>query len=175
MKIIVGLGNPGKEYENTRHNIGFRVVDELLRKFQMPNVKFQTNAKFKAQIFQANNLLFVKPNTFMNKSGEAVRKIADFYKIKAEDTWVIHDDLDITIGDYKVNFGKGPKVHNGVESVEKNLGTKEFWRVRVGTDNRTDRAMPGEAYVLQAFTEIEMPIINATIEKIVADLYGRIV
>jgi peptidyl-tRNA hydrolase, PTH1 family len=176
MKLIVGLGNPGKEYERTRHNVGFMVVDALARKYQVPSAEFQGNSKFQCQMIQTKDVVLVKPQTFMNKSGEAVRKIADFYKITPDNIWVIHDDLDIKLGEYKINLGKGPKVHNGVESVELSLGTKEFWRIRIGTEGRVPGAeyrVPGETYVLKTFTEEEKPIISEVITRVANEIVSR--
>ena len=145
MKIIVGLGNPGREYENTRHNTGFLVLEKLknrLIKFQIPNSKqtqsskFQFSKRFGAEVCQKGDVLLVKPQTYMNESGKSVAAILRFYKVDPKDLWVVHDDLDIVFGDYKIHFGRGPKIHNGVNDIEERLGTEEFWRVRVGVDSR---------------------------------------
>lgn len=150
MKLIVGLGNPGEEYKNTRHNMGFLILDRI--KKQIPNSKFQMSNKFKAQILKTKNLILAKPQTFMNKSGEAVAKISQFYKIKPEDIWIIHDDLDIEIGQFKIQLAKGPQRHNGILSVEEQLGSKDFWRARIGiAQPETERQacmLSGKEYVL---------------------------
>ncbi|MBU1071203.1 aminoacyl-tRNA hydrolase, partial [Patescibacteria group bacterium] len=114
MKLIVGLGNIGEKYKNTRHNVGFMVVDEL--------------EKHKEDL---GKVMLVKPATFMNESGRAVAKMVRFYKLDLDNLYVVHDDLDLKLGEYKIQKGVGPKVHNGILSVEKELGDKEFWRVRV--------------------------------------------
>lgn len=184
MKVIVGLGNPGKEYEETRHNVGFMALDELALKLQATSYRLQ--AKFNAEMYRVGEILLVKPQSFMNRSGEAVRKIVDFYKIPVtgnqlpEDSrlWVVHDDLDIKLGEYKIQLGIGPKVHNGVTSVEQAMGTKAFWRVRVGIDNRvtSDKLqVTGEEYVLMPFLVEEKPIIETVLGKAVDELYERIV
>ena len=149
MKLIIGLGNPGEEYLNTRHNAGF-LVAERLQKTKLPA-----------------GVVVRKPDTFMNESGVFVKKLVDQYKLDPSNLYIVHDDLDIPLGSYKIQFGVGPKDHNGVNSVEGELGTKDFWRVRVGIDNRdaSDR-VPGEEYTLQDFTADEKVILHKTIEEI---------
>lgn len=150
MKLIVGLGNPGDKYKGNRHNVGQMVLEGLI------NLK---------------DTKLVRPETFMNESGVAVRKAMNFYKLGVEDLIVIHDDLDIRLGEYKIDMARGPKQHNGVTSVEEELGTKDFLRVRVGVDNRTmEPRTPGEKYVLEDFTDEERAILDGVIEKIVDEL-----
>jgi PTH1 family peptidyl-tRNA hydrolase len=189
MKLFVGLGNPGKKYQNTRHNVGFMVIDAIAEKvssFQLPissqlsNLEFKDEKKFNAEILRIRDTILVKPQTFMNDSGDAVSAIANFYKIMPDDIYIIHDDLDIKLGEYKIQKGKGPKVHNGVNSVEEKLGVKDFWRVRVGIENRMTNGqlqminegtgrIPGEVYTLQEFEGNEENQINKVIEKIVGN------
>ena len=109
MKIIVGLGNPGEKYKNTRHNMGFELVEVLAQ-----GKRFSIDSKMESEICKDGNFVFVKPMTFMNESGRAVRKVMDFYKLSPNDLILVHDDLDLKLGDYKVQNGVGPKVHNGV-------------------------------------------------------------
>lgn len=172
MKLIVGLGNPGEKYASTRHNIGFVVLDELARR-QIPNTKFQIANKFKSEIIQTKEYILVKPQTFMNDSGTAVAKICHFYKVKYEDLYVVHDDLDIQLGSYKIQHGKGPKVHHGISSVEEKLGTDKFWNVRIGVENRVvrgNKGVPGVVYSLQNFENDELRIMNEVIEKVTGEL-----
>lgn len=152
MKLIVGLGNIGKEYVNTRHNVGFMVVDKLLA-----GQVARPDSKFEAEMCKVGEMLLCKPTTFMNESGRAVRKIMDFYKLNVKDLVVIHDDLDIEFGEYKIQLGVGPKVHNGVNSVEQTLGSKDFLRLRIGINNRNknDFGGTGADYVLSRFTSEE--------------------
>ena len=176
MKLIVGLGNPGKEYEKTRHNVGFIALDALASKLQATGYKRQD--KFKAQVIQVGDFILVKPQTFMNRSGEAVAKIRQFYKVEISDLWVIHDDLDINLGEYKIQLGKGPKIHNGLNSIEEALGTEEFWRVRIGTENRTTverQQISGENYVLQAFGKEERQLIEQTVGRAAEEVYTKVV
>jgi len=184
MKLIIGLGNPGKEYENTRHNIGFLVLDKLKTeisksKLQIPNEilnnDFQIERKFNAEVLKIGDVMLVRPMTFMNESGTAVSKIASFYKTDSNDIYVIHDDLDLRLGEYKIQKGIGPKLHYGVQSIENKLGNKDFLRVRVGVDNRdAENRILGEKYVLQDFNEDERPIIDKVVDKITIDLIDLI-
>src|SRR4030042_5866208 len=114
MQLIVGLGNPGDKYKNTRHNVGWLVLDKLkqaiskskfLNSNQIPNTKFQLENKFRSEILRMGDVMLVKPQTFMNESGEAVSKIANFYKISSYDIYIIHDDLDLRLGEYKIKKG----------------------------------------------------------------------
>lgn len=172
MKLIVGLGNPGDTYKFNRHNAGFMMIDYILDKIKSQklkvknyNQKLQYDKYMKADIgiFEINDekIILVKSQTFMNQSGDAVRACANRYSFNpTHDLFVIHDDLDIRLGQYKIQKGKGPKLHNGIASIEKVLNTSDFWRVRIGIDNRdVERRISGETYVLQDFTEEEKKIL----------------
>jgi len=172
MKLIVGLGNPGKKYEQTHHNAGFLFVDYVAKLLNCQTVKAKKNYE---AIQQCNNVAisFIKPLTFMNESGRAVAEILKNSPYSVADLIVVHDDLDLRLGEFKIQKGKGPKVHNGVNDIEQKLGTKEFTRVRIGVDNREkENRLPGEAYVLQAFTEEELVILNVVFEKAYLSLRG---
>lgn len=134
MKLIIGLGNPGKEYENTRHNVGFMAVDFLARELEaedfLENDKFQSSM---SRVFYRNDtVLLVKPLTFMNLSGEAVQKMMSFYKIEPHDLIVIHDEMDLPLGEIRESFGKNSAGHKGIESIIEKCGTKDFMRLRIG-------------------------------------------
>jgi PTH1 family peptidyl-tRNA hydrolase len=172
MKLIVGLGNPGKKYLSTRHNVGFMVVDRFAKKIGA--LDWQKTKKFESEIIKMENLILAKPQTFMNSSGEAANKIVRHYKINEEEVWVIHDDLDILLGDYKIQKGKGPREHKGIDSIEKKLGFGDFWRVRIGIENRNQEKISGEKYVLQKFNEEELDILNDKIDEIVEKLISLI-
>ena len=165
MKLIVGLGNPGDRYVGTRHNTGFFVVEKLQLDV-FPDFPWKFENKFNADISMAGSAILVKPLSFINSSGEVVKKLVNFYKIDKENLIVVHDDLDIRLGEWKKQFSQGPKLHNGLLSIEEKLGTIDFWRFRVGVDNRTvDNRISGEDYVLQPFFEEEITLLNkATIE-----------
>lgn len=142
MKLIVGLGNPGDKYEKTRHNLGFVVVDKFLKNMQsVKDTAWQENSKFKSDIFifdfqpkigNAEKVILVKPKTFMNNSGMAVSLICSFYKISPSDVWIIHDELDLPLGNVKIRLGGSGAGHHGIESIIEALGTDKFWRFRLG-------------------------------------------
>ncbi len=157
-KIIFGLGNPGEKYQFTRHNAGFLLLDYLQQKLQLP--KFSFNKKIDAAICSAKNLMLVKPQLFMNLSGEAVAKTLAYFNNEFQldslnqdllgKIWVAHDDLDLEVGQYKIQRGTGPKQHHGVLSIYQALKTKDFWHIRIGVDDRRgQRLFPPEKYVLQ--------------------------
>jgi len=153
MKLIIGLGNPGKIYENTRHNVGYMFVDKLL------------TAKL------PKNVIIKKSGAFMNSSGEAVKKLTSAYSLVPSALYIVHDDLDLPLGQYKIQLGVGPKEHKGILSIEQSLDTKDFWRVRIGIDNRNpDSRTLGEDYVLQDFSDQEKQILDQTLEKLLADV-----
>lgn len=181
MKLIVGLGNPGEKYQNNRHNVGFMVLDELVQRLkgkdESNGLNFELKSKFDAEIIQSNNYVLAKPITYMNDSGKAVAAISRFYKVKSEDIYIVHDDLDIPLGSYKIQHGKAPKVHNGLLSVEQSLGTNKYWNVRVGVENREvrgNKGVPGVVYSLQDFGPSEREILAQVIEEVVTDLLTRL-
>ncbi len=156
MKLIVGLGNPGKDYENTRHNVGIMFVDELQKELRIRNNEL---SKKPLKIFKSSN--------FMNESGVFVSKHLKTYNIKPESLYVIHDDLDIKLGEYKIQFGRGPKDHNGLKSIDNELGTDQYWHVRVGVDNRPlDNRPLGEEYVLENFNDEERQVLDRTLKEV---------
>lgn len=149
MKLIVGLGNPGVKYEKTRHNLGFTALDKFLKDFSEVNKnEWLENQKFKSlhaniewqrqprQKQKAGNslekVILLKPKTYMNNSGLPTRIVSDFYKIKPEDIWILHDDLDLPFGSLRIKFGGASAGHRGIESIMENLGTDKFWRFRLG-------------------------------------------
>ncbi len=172
MKLIVGLGNPGEKYKQNRHNVGFMFLNYLLEIFK---IKFESRSMssqsptFKADKYllseiahigasnsQSQQFILVKPQTYMNKSGDAVKKIILHYKLKpSQSLIVIHDDLDIPFGKFKIQL-QGPKMHNGITDIQNKLSSVDFLRVRIGVDNRpTENRMNGEEYVLQNFAPEE--------------------
>ena len=171
MKLIVGLGNKGEEYKDTRHNAGFMAIDQLLGRLGHEK-KFSTDKKFESEIVKLKNVILVRPQTFMNNSGRAVRKIMDYYKIELGDLAVIHDDLDIRMGEYKIQKGVGPKIHNGLSSVEQTLGNKDFLRIRIGVDNRQTNLFYGSGadYVLARLSSGEKELMEKTIDKALDEL-----
>lgn len=171
MKLVVGLGNPGKKYENNRHNAGFVIIEKLKECFEFPDFEFFK--KFEAEISEGNingeKIILVKPQTFMNNSGESVQKITGFYKLSPENIIVIHDDLDIDFGIAKISNDSGAAGHNGVQDIIDKLGTKNFKRIRIGIEGeekRKSRKIPGDVFVLQDFSEEELKAIEKLAKKI---------
>ena len=132
MKLIVGLGNPGREYESTRHNIGFMVVDRLGRELGGEAAIWQTDTKKNVMTAKVGDILLVKPLTFVNKSGFAVKALVDFYKLTPGDVWVVHDDIDLPLGKIRIREKGGTAGHNGVDSILQQLKSDVFVRFRLG-------------------------------------------
>ena len=154
MKIIVGLGNPGKEYDNTRHNVGFMILDNYLGNVKWSN-KF--NSLYYDTFVGSEKVIFIKPQTFMNNSGSAVLEFVNYYNISMNDLLIIHDDLDLKLGTYKLKVNSSSAGHNGIKSIINNLGTQNFSRLKVGIGNNKDDVYN---YVLGKFSKKEMQILN---------------
>ncbi|KGR76572.1 aminoacyl-tRNA hydrolase [Ureibacillus manganicus] len=167
MKLIVGLGNPGKQYEHTRHNIGFECIDELAKKWDAPLNQMKFNGMFTTIHRPEGKVMLLKPLTYMNLSGECVRPIMDYYDIEIEDVIVIYDDLDLEIGKLRLRQKGSAGGHNGIKSLIQHLGTQEFNRIRVGI-SRPPVGMKVADYVLSKFTKEEDPTIDDAIKKCVA-------
>lgn len=165
MKLVVGLGNPGREYKNTRHNIGFMVLDNYLGKVEWKN-------KMEAYICskEVNNeqIIFIKPLTYMNLSGLAVSKIVNFYKMDFKDILIIQDDLDMAVGTFKVKRNSSAGGHNGIKSIIKELGNEEFARLKIGIGKSAN--IPTDKYVLSKFTKNEL---DAILDN--TDTYNKII
>ncbi|GAB4125489.1 MAG: aminoacyl-tRNA hydrolase [Sideroxydans sp.] len=165
IKLIVGLGNPGKEYEATRHNAGFWWVDELAR---MQNANFRAEGKFHGLVAKTNlhghEVHLLKPQTFMNASGRAVAALAQFYRIVPAQILVVHDELDLPPGSAKLKLGGGHGGHNGLKDIIAHLGTKDFWRLRIGIGHPGDRAEVVN-YVLNHARKQEQDAINAALQR----------
>lgn len=163
MKLVVGLGNPTKEYENTRHNIGFMFLD-----FLFDNNSFKINKKFNAlefeKIINGERIIFIKPLSYMNLSGEVVIKYINYYKIAVNDVLIIQDDLDMSVGKYKLLFNHGDGGHNGIKNIILNLNSKEFLRLKIGISKNNNINM--KDYVLGKFNKEEIAIINETFNEL---------
>lgn len=164
MKCIIGLGNPGRKYAKTRHNVGFMVIDELLDRHHWKLDKKKFNGDYAMEIFEGEKVILLQPQTFMNLSGEAVRPLVDYYNIDLEDILVIYDDLDLGPGKIRLRTKGGHGGHNGMRSLIDHLGTKEFNRIRFGV-GRPTTAMAVVDYVLGKFDKTEKEIITESIEK----------
>ena len=158
MKLIVGLGNPKKEYEKSRHNTGFMLVDKYAKSL---GLDWEKNEKFLSEIIIQKDYVLAKPQTFMNESGTAVSKILNFFKIDLKDLTVVHDDVDLPFGTVKKQFGAGPAGHHGVEDIIEKTGTKEFWRIRVGIGKPYNGNVPVDEWVLQSFSGEELENIQS--------------
>ena len=132
MYLIVGLGNPGKEYENTRHNMGFKVLNKLSKKYNIPITKSKFNGKYGTGIIENEKVILLEPQTYMNLSGEAIKPMLDFYKVDYSNLLVIYDDIDTNPGKIRIRKKGGPGTHNGMKSVVSRLNSEDFPRVRVG-------------------------------------------
>lgn len=150
MTLFVGLGNPGASYSKNRHNIGFRVIDRLIDHYGARNVSKNT---FEGELFKSNQLLFLKPTTYMNLSGKSVFAVMQFYKILLEDMIVIHDDLDLPFGAVRFKKGGGNGGHNGLKSLDHLVGN-DYLRVRLGIGKPAHRSQVAD-YVLSDFTPDE--------------------
>ena len=151
MKLIVGLGNPGKEYDNTRHNIGFMFIDSYLNsKFSVVDWKKKFNGLYFETINNGEKTIFLKPQTYMNLSGGVVRQFVDYYKIDVNDILVISDDLDLITGNFKLKDGGSCGGHNGLRDIEKCLGTQNYKRLKIGISKNSD--IDTKDYVLGKFS-----------------------
>jgi PTH1 family peptidyl-tRNA hydrolase len=164
MRLIVGLGNPGEKYARNRHNTGFILIDKLLEE---KGLECKSDSKFNVLAVKDGDMLYAKPQTFMNNSGECVSKLVNFYKIDLNDLVVIHDDVDLELGKVKKQLGSSSAGHKGVESVLTSLGSKDFWRIRVGIGRPACRqAGPKgddiEAWVLSDFSPSELEEVKNT-------------
>ncbi|MBL7078049.1 aminoacyl-tRNA hydrolase [Candidatus Shapirobacteria bacterium] len=162
--LIVGLGNPEDKYQNTRHNAGMMFMDFLADKWEL---KWKKRKDLLCFVAQKDGLFLAKPLTFMNESGKAVAKLVEKLKIEFKDLYLAHDELDLKLGEWKLTFGKSSPLHKGVLSVEQYLKTKEFWRLRIGVDNRDSQGrIEGEKYVLQDFPASEKAILLKLFKEI---------
>lgn len=186
MKIIIGLGNPEKEYEGTRHNAGFFFADKIKVAWNFPEFEFnkKLNADISKNITGEKEILLAKPQTFMNLSGSAVKNILDFYKLTPDDIIVIHDDLDIAIGKYRIATDSSSAGHNGVENIIEKLGTQKFKRIRIGIGaedktSETDAHLPRQScqqaaeagdFVLQKFSPEELEKIEKISDAVLQEI-----
>ncbi|MBI2092662.1 MAG: aminoacyl-tRNA hydrolase [Deltaproteobacteria bacterium] len=162
MKLLVGLGNPGRKYAKTRHNIGFAIIDAFVEKIGGFKFKEDFDSFFAISEIDNEKVCIAKPQTFMNLSGNSVAAIASFYKIAGVDITVVHDDIDMPLGKIKIVKGAGTGGHNGVDSIISNLGTKDFWRLKVGIGRPPEGFDPAD-YVLGGFNEDERKLVEKII------------
>lgn len=173
MKLIIGLGNPEKKYQSTRHNLGQKIITEYLK--TQKNCRLKENSRLSSKTCETgqgiSKKIFAISNEYMNNSGITVQKISHFFKIVPDNIYVLHDDLDLPVGDYKIQFDRGSAGHNGIKSIVDHLGTQQFNRIRIGIGKPKSSVASGagdliEDYVLQTFSPEELDIINTLIPKI---------
>ncbi|ERK56099.1 aminoacyl-tRNA hydrolase [Gemella bergeri ATCC 700627] len=164
MKLIVGLGNPGKQYANTRHNIGFMILDELAKSWGISFDKNKFNADYTIAYYNGIRYLLIKPTTYMNLSGEALRKFYDYFEINIDDILVVYDDLDTKTASFRLKAKGSSGGHNGIKSIISHLGTENFNRLKIGIDRPTP-PMKVVDYVLGKFTKEEMNEIEKIYKK----------
>jgi len=173
MKLIVGLGNPGPEYDRTRHNMGFKVIDKLSAKYSIEVNHSKFKGMYGTGLINGEKIILFKPYTYMNLSGEAVEQIAAFYKVDLEDLIVIYDDIDIAPGLIRIRKSGSAGSHNGMKSVTQMMGSTAFPRVRVGTGKPDNKDHLIE-YVIGAIDEDEKPLLEEGIQK-AADAVSMII
>ncbi|SFG77381.1 aminoacyl-tRNA hydrolase [Sporolactobacillus nakayamae] len=165
MKVIVGLGNPGSEYAHTRHNIGFEVIDSISEQHGIRLSKSKFNALFGKGTIDGEELLLVKPLTYMNASGEAVGPLLRFFKVSAEDLLVVQDDMDLPVGKIRLRQKGSAGGHNGIKSIIQHVKTQEFARIKVGIGHPQHTREAVVRYVLQGFSGDEQMQIASAIER----------
>lgn len=164
MKLIVGLGNPGKQYDKTRHNVGFEVIDYLSKHLQIPLDQSKHKGLYGFGHIRGEKVFLLKPLTYMNLSGESVRPLMEYYGIELEDLIVIYDDLDLPVGRIRLRQKGSAGGHNGIKSIIAHVGSQEFNRIRVGV-NRPSNGQAITDYVLSRFTKEEQEVIDQVVEK----------
>ncbi len=181
MIVIVGLGNPGSEYENTPHNAGFMLLEklrlELKEDMNLDVGVFSDEKLFESKFCKVNRdgetvALLVMPQTYMNNSGRAVKKILEKFNVETltESLIVVHDDLDLELGKFKIQMDKSPKGHNGVNDIQSMLKRGDFRYVRIGVDDRKELDIAGDRYVLMKYSKSQLESLDSTISQAIADL-----
>ncbi|MBO7244262.1 MAG: aminoacyl-tRNA hydrolase [Alphaproteobacteria bacterium] len=164
MILLVGLGNPGKEYEQTRHNAGFMAVDEIVHRYNFSGFKSKFKGEITEGVIEGEKVMVLKPSTYMNLSGESVLSVASFYKIKPEDIIVFHDDMDLPVGKIRVKQGGGSGGHNGLKSIDQHLGNN-YHRVRMGV-GKPQMKEQVVSWVLSKFEQNDKKTLDDLIIKI---------
>lgn len=162
--LIVGLGNPGREYKDNRHNVGFMLVDRLMVRFDARMSRLQAKALVASLTYEGKKLILAKPQTYMNLSGQSIQGLARFYKIPLENMIVAHDDLDLLFGTIRIRPGGGPGGQKGVASTIERLGSKDFPRLRIGIGRPPGRMDPAD-YVLQNFSKADLTLLSEILDR----------
>ena len=163
MKMIVGLGNPGKEYENTRHNVGFMVIDNFAESLGIKIDKKKFNGLYESVLVNGEKIILLKPLSYMNLSGSVVKKFVDYYDLDPSDILVISDDLDLPFLTYRLRLFGSSGGHNGLKDIEKHLQTNKFKRFRIGISN--DRSIDAVDYVLGKFSKEDLDKLEKVFDK----------
>lgn len=173
IKLVVGLGNPGKQYNNTRHNMGFKVIDEIARRLEIYKWKQRDDALYFDCYLDLAHVIFIKPQNYINLSGDVLIKFVKYFDIKTEDILVISDDLDLPVGSIKLKEKGSSGGHNGLKNIELNLGTKEYKRIKIGISN--DKKIDTKDYVLGKLSIKEQkqlePIINRAADAVLESFH----
>jgi peptidyl-tRNA hydrolase, PTH1 family len=162
--LLIGLGNPGREYRDNRHNLGFMVIDRLIVRLNARGLKVQSKAIVTTATYEERKLILAKPQTYMNLSGQSAQGLLNFYKIPMENMLIAHDDLDLPYGTIRIRPGGGPGGQKGMASTIERLGTKDFPRLRLGIGRPPGRMDPA-AYVLQDFSRDEMKTLSEIVDR----------
>ncbi len=162
--LIIGLGNPGREYKDTRHNIGFMLIDRIAVRLNAQGMRLQSKAIVTSGLYQERKIILAKPQTYMNLSGQSVQGLLNFYKLPMENLIVAHDDLDLPLGIIRIRASGGPGGQRGMASTIEQLGTKDFPRLRLGIGRPPGRMDPKD-YVLQNFSKDDMSLLPDVLER----------
>lgn len=164
MILIIGLGNPEEKYKNTPHNLGFKIIDLLKERLNFPEFSLKGDSLFSKK----DQVILVKPQTYMNESGRAVRELINFYKIEPKNLWIVQDENDLALGKFKINKDISAKGHNGIKSIIEKIGTQNFVRFRIGINNKQNEDLID--YVLKPFSKEEQELVNEVSEEIVSTI-----
>ena len=165
MKLMVGLGNPGKEYENTRHNVGFMAIDRIAQFLNVTFDKEKFQGKYAEVLYENEKYILLKPQKYMNLSGEVVGDFVRFFKIDISDILILYDDLDTPVGSMRLRSQGSSGGHNGIKNIEQHLQTQKYNRIKFGISN--NKMMDTKDYVLGRFSKEEQEVMNQTLEKVV--------
>ncbi|MBN1331883.1 aminoacyl-tRNA hydrolase [Candidatus Dojkabacteria bacterium] len=173
-KLIVGLGNPGKEYSDTFHNAGFMLIDYLRQKIGKTS-EVINKKEYEMTILQEKGLKLLKPLNYMNNSGPVIAQFLKFNELEPEEILIAFDDLDLEFGEYKIQQGKFPKSHNGINSIHESTGKADYWYLRIGIETRDEKRkqqQKGEDYVLSRMTPNQQKTLQSLFDKISADIFS---
>ncbi|MCX6737895.1 MAG: aminoacyl-tRNA hydrolase [Candidatus Parcubacteria bacterium] len=174
MILIIGLGNPGLKFKNTRHNLGFEILDQLKKEgnFSVWEEKKRLKAKICNGEYKDKKIILAKPQTFMNNSGEAVKLLTAFYKISPDELWIVHDDIDLDFGKIRIKNNSSSGGHKGTESIISSLGNKDFRQLKIGVLNKEKSKIDVKKFVLQKFTKQEIEQLKDIKQATISSLFS---